>query len=81
MYEWFKQNCADKSEYLRKGTMHDDEYNFIHAVFDALNYKQYRSMMIQQRRDLVMCSLRRWSKMCSFGLFRTLHDGTLGKHI
>lgn len=86
VYEWFRQSSIKfdkgKREFLRKGIMHDDHYNFIHAVFDSLNYKKYQSMGSQKKRkNAVKTQCIKWAKICSFGLFRTLQDGTLAQHL
>ena len=85
VYEWFRQNskhfCKGKREFLRKGTMHLDEYNLVHAIFDCLNLDNYRSLKISKRSQLVRDTCIKWSKHCTFGLFRTLQDGTLAQRI
>ena len=93
VFEWFRQNCylsknknknekqksETKMEFLRKGIIHDDPFNFVHAIFDALNFKNYQSLLINQRKDIVKQYCRRWGELCTFGLFRTLQDGTLAQ--
>jgi len=85
VYEWFRQNSPDfvkgKREFLRKGVMHLDEYNLVHAIFDCLDFKQYRQLKTKKRVELVTDYCKKWSKCCSFGLFRTLQDGTLAQRM
>ena len=83
VYEWFRQGVEkfvkNNCEFLRKGTMHDDEFNFVHAVFDALDHKRYQSLTAKDRKALVRASTLRWADVCSFALFRTLQDGMLAQ--
>jgi hypothetical protein len=85
VYEWFRQNSVDFSEgnheFLRKGTMHLDEYNLIHAVFDCMDIDGYRSMRTKKRRTLIQEKCSKMAKQCSFALFRTLQDGTLAQRM
>ena len=85
VYEWFEQNSIDfkkgTNEFLRKGTMHVDHYNFVHAIYDCLNVDGYRDLKTDERVNVVKQRCSRISKTCSFGLFRTLQDGTLAQRI
>lgn len=85
VYEWFRQSsknfCKGSNEFLRKGTMHLDEYNLVHAIFDCLNLDKYRNYNITKRSKMVKAKCLQFSKHCNFGLFRTLQDGTLAQRI
>ena len=83
VYEWFRQNSVNfsegKNEFLRKGTMHIDHFNLVHAVYDCTNNHGYRELRASKRVELVKEKCAKMSRHCSFGLFRTLHDGTLAQ--
>lgn len=85
VYEWFRQSSTKFSkgnrEFLRKGIIHNDEYNFVHAIFDSLNFNNYQSMTTTHRNNLVRNQCLKWSSVCNFALFRTLQDGTLAQRI
>ena len=83
VYEWFRQCCPNfkesEREFLRKGTVHDDKYNFIHAIFDCIDHKGYKDKNTKEKKELVEYECKKYAKYCSYGLFRTLQDGTLAQ--
>lgn len=85
MFEWFRQHTINFklgfNEYLRKGTIHDDEYNIFHAVVDALNIDQYQTKTFEQKRKITQTFVQKCVSGLSVRMFRVLENGTLATKI
>jgi hypothetical protein len=85
LFEWFRQHTSNfklsNVEYLRKGTIHDDDYNIFHAVVDALNFGGYQTKTFEQKHQITRNFIEKCINELSIRLFRVLENGTLATKI